>query len=289
MATAPSAPTNLVAVVDGSAPAGSLAAGLGAPTFQDLFNYTSSTSSAFTKVWHVSTYLGTNYAGAGSNVQFATSNVTFPVDPVTGQPCLCLTLSQSSASASSGAEILSVQTFGYGTYEFCSRMGSSSSTPNGTGSAVSGGVSSTFLISNNNGGTAGYVEIDAPECEGTHATRAEYNVWFNGFGSGDSFQPTGPGFTSQGAGSDTYLSIPNMITAFNYYGFVWSAGRIDFYLNGVLQGSLTGSGVPVPGTGGDVPSIDINHYGCNGSGWGGTATVGTTRYFYVHSAKYWSA
>ena len=270
-------------------PSGSLAAGLGTPTFQDLFNYKSASDPAFTSVWQVSTYLGSNYAGAGSNVQFSASNISFPINPATGAPCLCETLSQSSASASSGAEILTNKTFGYGTYEFCSRMGSTSATPNGTGTTASGGVSSTFLISNNNGGTAGYVEIDAPECEGDHATWAEYDVWWNGNGSGDNAEPSGPGFKSQGAGSDTYLDIANMVTGYNYYGFVWSAGRIDFYLNGVLQGSLTGSQVPVPGTGGNTPSIDINHYGCNGSGWGGAASVGTTRYFYVTSAKYWAA
>lgn len=269
-------------------PSGSLAAGLGAPTFQDLFNYTS-TSGAFSSVWQISTYLGSNYAGGGSNVQFAAKNITFPINPNTNQPCLCLELSQSSASASSGAEILTNQTFGYGTYEFCSRMASTSTTPNGTGSAASGGVSSTFLISNNNGGTAGYVEIDAPECEGDHATWAEYDVWWNGNGSGDNAEPSGPGFKSQGAGADTYLDIANMVTGFNYYGFVWSAGRLDFYLNGVLQGSLTGSKVPVPGTGGNTPSIDINHYGCNGSGWGGAASVGVNRFFYVQSAKFWAA
>jgi Bacterial Ig domain/Glycosyl hydrolases family 16 len=268
-------------------PSGSLASGLGTPTFQDLFNYTS-VSGAFSSVWQISTYLGSNYAGAGSNVQFAASNISFPIGP-NGVPVLCLKLSQSSASASSGAEILTNKTFGYGTYEFYSRMGSSSATPSGAGSSVSGGVSSTFLISNNNGGSAGYVEIDAPECEGDHATWAEYDVWFNGNGSGNNHQPSGPGFKSQGAGADTYLDVPNMVTGYNYYGFVWSVGRLDFYLNGVLQGSLTGSGVPVPGTGGNTPAIDINHYGTNGSGWGGSATVGSTRYFYVQSAKFWAA
>src|SRR5271156_4410754 len=39
-------------------PSGSLAAGLGTPTFQDLFNYTSVSEASFTKLWQVSTYLG---------------------------------------------------------------------------------------------------------------------------------------------------------------------------------------------------------------------------------------
>lgn len=282
----PAPPTNLTAKLDAPALINSLASTLGVPTFSDSFNYKSIADAAFKKNWNPQSYVGKNYAGAGSDCTFDPSNISFPVDASTGVPCLCARLSQASAGASSGTEMLSVQPFGYGTYEFCSRMGSTSDTPNGSGGSVSGGVSSTFLISNDNSGTAGYVEIDAPECEGDHATWAEYDIWFNGDGSGDNHQPAGTGFHSQGAGSDTYLDIPDMVSAFHYYGFVWQAGRIDFYLDGVLQGSLT-QGVPAPGTGGNTPAIDINHYGCNGTGWGGKATVGTSRYFYVRSAKYW--
>lgn len=283
----PTPPTNLKAILDAPETINSLAAMLGVPTFQDLFNYKSVNDAAFKKNWNPQSYVGKNYAGAGSDCTFSPANITFPIDPETGTPCLCESLSQSSNQSSSGCELLSVQTFGYGTYEFCSRMGSTSSNPNGAGTAVSGGVSSTFLISNDNGGTTGYVEIDAPECEGDHPTWAEYDIWFNGDGTGDNAQPVGSGFKSQGSGSDTYLVIPDMVTAYHFYGFVWEAGKLDFYLDGVLQGSLTGAKVPVPGTGGNPPTMDINHYGCNGTGWGGKATVGTTRYFYVRSAKYW--
>lgn len=279
-----SPPTDLIATLDAK---GSLAASLGVPDFVDLFNYQSVNDAAFKAKWNPQSYVGKNYAGAGSDCTFAPSNISFSIDPNTGVACLCEKLSQSSASASSGAELLSKETFGYGTFEFCSRMGSNSVTPNGVGIAISGGVSSTFLISNDNGGTVGYVEIDMPECEGDHATWAEYDVWFNGDASGDNAQPSGPGFKSQGAGSDTFLVIPNMVTDFNFYGCVWSPGQLDFYLNGVLQGSLTGAKVPVPGTGGNPPTMDINHYGCNGTGWGGKATVGVERFFYVRSAKYW--
>lgn len=282
-------PLNLVAKLDSPVLVKSLAATLGAPTFQDLFNYKSVSDAAFKANWRPQSYVGKNYASAGSDCTFSPNNISFPIDPTTGVPCLCETLTQGSAGTSSGAEMLSVQSFGFGTYEFCSRMGSTSSSPHGAGGSVSGGVSSTFLISNNNGGSTGYVEIDAPECEGDHATWAEYDIWWNGNASGDNAQPSGTSFHSQGAGSDTYLIIPDMVSAFHYYGFVWQAGRLDFYLDGTLQGSLTGTKVPVPGTGGNTPAIDINHYGCNGTGWGGKATVGITRYFYVRSAKYWKA
>lgn len=278
-------PTDLIAVPDPR----SLAITLGTPTFADTFNYKSVNDVTFKKNWNPQSYVGKNYAGAGSDCTFSPNNITFPIDPSTGVHCLCETLSQASAETSSGAELLSVQSFGYGTYEFQSRMGSTSGTPNGAGGSVSGGVSSTFLISNNNGGGVGYVEIDAPECEGDHSTWAEYDIWFDGDSAGHNAQPTGQGFHSQGTGSDTHLVIPDMVTAFHYYGFVWSKARLEFFLDGASQGILTGVKVPVPGTGGNTPVIDINHYGCNGTGWGGKATVNTSRYFYVRSAKYWKA
>lgn len=278
-------PTQLTVVKAGTQ--SSLASKLGTPTFMDLFNYKSVGDAGFKKNWNPQSYVGKNYAGAGSDCTFTPNNISFPVDSTTGLPCLCERLDQPTLGTSTGVEILSVSSFGYGTYEFCSRMGCTSNTPEGKGTSISGGVSSTFLISNNNAGGVGYVEIDAPECEGDHSTFAEYDIWFNGDGTGDNAQPTGTGFHSQGAGSDTYLVIPDMVTAFHYYGFVWAVNRLDFYLDGALQGSLTGAKVPVPGSGGNTPTMDINHYGCNSTGWGGKATVGTSRYFYVRSAKYW--
>src|SRR5271170_5380016 len=292
--TIPGAPTNLIAAVDAPiVSSGSLAAGLGTPSFQDLFNYTSSSEAAFTKNWVPQIYTAKNYAGAGSNLSTVAANITFPVDPNLGVPCLCLTLNQPTASTSTGGEILSAASLfastglgGYGTYEFLVRFGSTSATPTGSGTAVSGSVSSTFMLSQSNGGSTGYVEIDTPECEGQHPTWAEYDVWFNS-DSGGNVEPSGGNFISQGSGNDSYLNVPTLVTGFNYFGFVWSATRIDYYLNGVLQGSLT-KGVPQAQTAaGNIPGIDINHYGTNSSDWGGKATVGTTRYCYVQSAKYW--
>jgi Bacterial Ig domain/Glycosyl hydrolases family 16 len=276
-------------------PSGSLASGLGTPSFSDTFNYTSSSETSFLANWVPQIYTAKNYAGAGSNVSMVAANITFPVDPNLGVPCLCLTLNQGSSSASTGGEILSAASLfastglgGYGTYEFYARFGSTSTTPTGSGSAVSGSVSSTFMLSQSNGGTTGYVEIDAPEVEGQHATWAEYDIWYNS-DSGGNVEPSGGNFVSQGAGNDSYLVVPNLATGFNYLGFVWSSSSINFYLNGVLQGSLT-TGVPQAQTAaGNIPGIDINHYGCNSSDWGGSATVGTNRYFYVQSAKYWKA
>jgi hypothetical protein len=213
------------------------------------------------------------------------ANIVFVPNAALGINCLCLKMNQTSASVGNGGEILSSASFGYGTYEFWARFGSTSSTPSGAGSAVSGGVSSTFLLSQTNGGGAGYVEIDSPECEGQNPTWAEYDVWYNSDSSGNT-EPGGGNFTSQGSGNDSYLTISDLVSVFHYYGFIWSAGRIDFYLDGVLQGSDT-SNIPTPGTGGDTPGIDINHYSCNDASWGGLATTSTQRYSYCQSVKYW--
>ena len=69
-------------------------------------------------------------------------------------------------------------------------------------------------------------------------------------------------------------------TAFHDYKFVWQPGQIDFYADGYHKFSHTTN----------VPSAPayfmINHWGTDSGNWGGTATVGTTRYFYIDSVKY---
>lgn len=92
---------------------GSLASTLGTPTFSDDFNYIGVSEASFLKNWVPQIYTHKNYAGAGSNFETLASNITFPVNGAA--PCLCLTLQQPSASTSTGAEILSAQSFGYGT------------------------------------------------------------------------------------------------------------------------------------------------------------------------------
>jgi hypothetical protein len=276
-------------------PSVSLASSLGVPSFQDMFNYTAITG-AFTTNWAPQPFGPGTYSDTSTYTSNPAANVSFPINSLTGVPCLCIKMTSTAANNGNGGEILSQASLhastglgGYGTYEWQARWGSTSSDPAVTGTAVSGGVSSVFLLSQSNSGTAGYVEIDAPECEGQHSTWAEYDTWYNSDLSGNT-EPTGGDFVtpagwSQGA-EDTYLVVPTLVSAFHYYGLIWSPGRIDYYLDGILQGSNL-SNIPAPGTGGDIPGIDINHYSTNSTSWGGNATVGTTRYMYVQSVKYW--
>ncbi len=252
----------------------SLAVGLGVPTYQDEFTSGNIVSGVLTTAnsnrWDVSSYSTNNYAGCGSANTFKTANVNL------SNGMLEEILTQSTTGTSNASEILSETTFSYGTFEFYARFGSTSPTPGGVGSTISGGVSSPFLINNSGTQGPGYTEIDAPEIEGipSRAGLINYAVYKDTNNS----VPTGGNFTSG------HIVLPGTAlpyTGFHYYGFIWSSGSIDVYLDGVYQGSDK-TNIPV-----SPASIDINHYGCNFSQWGGLATVGVTRYFYVKSVKVW--
>jgi len=230
------------------------------PTFQDTFDE----GVLNTSKWVVSTYKSNNYAGGGSNVTFSRANV----DLSGGN--LRMELTQPTADTSTGAEITTKLSFGYGTYEFSMRAGSTSPTSSGSGTTESGQISSTFIIHNPPPTYASITEIDAPEIEGLSARndKIEWTVWKNGTAT----DPT-----------PEYKVLLNPEDAFHTYKFVWSATSIKFYIDGVLKSTCT-SGIPTI-----AAVIDINFYGTNDTKWGGLATVGVTRYMYVNSVKFWAA
>lgn len=139
---------------------------LKAGSFEEYFNkgYLDET------VWNVSTYSapGNNTTNTGT---FSASNI----DLSSGM--LRLKLSQTGTAGtevfSTGAEISTVQSYGYGTYEWVARMGSSASTPQAPGTNVSGGISGLFNYAPNSA-----TEIDF-ELEGVHSRRdlAEMTSW----------------------------------------------------------------------------------------------------------------
>ena len=231
-----------------------------APTFQDTFNE----GVLNTSKWVVSTYESNNYAGGGSNVTFSGGNI----DLSGGN--LRMELTQPTAGTSTGAEITTKLSFGYGTYEFSMRAGSTSPISSGTGTTESGQISSTFIIYNPPPTYASVTEIDAPEIEGLSARNdnIEWTVWKNSTAT----DPT-----------PEYNVVSNPEDGFHRYKFVWSATSIKFYIDGVLKSTCT-SGIPTV-----AAVIDINFYGTNDTKWGGLATVGVTRYMYVNSVKFWAA
>jgi beta-glucanase (GH16 family) len=166
---------------------------------------------------------------------------------------------------SHGALVYSKSKYGYGIYEWRMRMSSTSSTPTGAGDSVSGSVSAGFVYVNNS-----QTEIDF-EFSGDDAGNVYLVNWLNTSPQSD---PTDTEETY------TRFSLPTVSTDFHDYKFVWQPGLIDFYVDGHLADSHTDN----------VPSAPayfmINHWGTDGPFWGGYATVGTTRYFYIDWVKY---
>ncbi len=229
------------------------------PTFQDDFNE----GALNTGNWAVSNYETNNYAGGGSDVTFSPSNIDL------SGGSLRMELTQATAGTSTGAEITSKLSFGYGIYQFSMRAGSTSPNSSGTGTTESGQISSTFIIYNPPPSYASVTEIDAPEIEGLSARNddIEWTVWKNS----NATDPT-----------PEYNVLLNPEDEFHVYTFVWSATSIKFYIDGVLKSTCT-SGIPTA-----AAVIDINFYGTNDIQWGGLATVGVTRYMYVNSVKFWA-
>ena len=75
-------------------------------------------------------------------------------------------------------------------------------------------------------------------------------------------------------------TVPDADSSFHEYKFVWSAAKIDFYVDGALVSTHTQH----------IPSAPaaalINLWGTNSKSFGGVATSGVTRYLYVSSFSY---
>ncbi|PYV73980.1 MAG: hypothetical protein DMG96_21580 [Acidobacteria bacterium] len=194
------------------------------------------------------TISGVNYGS------FVPSNV----DLSKGMLCLKLQQQQGSSGVLSiGGELQSLTTYGYGTYDWVMRASSTSSTPTGAGTVVSGQISAGFSFVNNS-----QTEIDF-EIEGQNPTTVWMTNWIS---------------TSQKQYSSVFLASPD--ANFHHYKFIWVPGRIDYYIDGKLVSTHT-SNIP------SAPAyIMINHWGTNSTGWGGQATIGVQRYLYVSSFTY---
>jgi hypothetical protein len=226
----------------------------GTPDFSDTF----STGSMDTTKWQVNSYTQPNYVGAGSTFTSTPSNCSW------AGGLLTLRLDQPTASTSTGCELQSKIAFGLGTYEFIFRASSTATTPAGAGTADSGSISTGFIISDQTSKT----EIDSPEIEGQTPTHVEFTNWLNGVNDGAAIITAG--FNPQDAQ--------------HKFRFVWNSGSVTYYIDDVQVAQHT-TDVPLPSNPGFVI---LSHYGTNSSGFGGTATVGVTRYMYVTSFKYWS-
>lgn len=217
------------------------------PTFVD--NFTGGTLNK--NNWIISNYTASNYGGAGSDVTFTSSNIDL------SQGMLRMELNQPTATLSTGAELQSKHTYGYGTYITVMRMASTANLAAGVGGVVSGSDSGIFNYINNSES-----EIDTEFCGNTPGL-INYTNW-NTLAKN---QWTGP-------------QIPNLSAGFHTYKMVWAPGQIQWYIDGTLLATHTQN---VPST---PAFIMFNFWGTNHASWGGVATPGVTRYFYVKSVSF---
>ncbi|MFB3923110.1 MAG: glycoside hydrolase family 16 protein [Terriglobia bacterium] len=165
-----------------------------------------------------------------------------------------------------GGLIYTKKTCGYGTYQWTMRMSSTSSTPSGSGAWVSGSVSAGFL----------YVNNSETEIDFEYSAASPQYVWaVNWLNTNPRRDPSSSMETATAVNWPVATAYPE-----HTYTFVWAPGIITFYFDGALVATHTT----------DVPSAPayfmINHWGTNSPNWGGLATPGTNRYFYVKSASY---
>jgi len=183
------------------------------------------------------------------------------VDLSTGMLRLTLTQSVSGKLARSvGAEIRSKQLFGYGTYVWMARAASSAAAPRAPGSAASGSVTDFFNFINDSES-----EIDF-EYQGQSPSTLEMT-----------------NYSTVAKSQSTSSPVPGADQDFHEYKFVWSADRIEFFVDGKLVSTHTEHIPSAPA------AAMINLWGTNSASFGGVATPGVTRYLYVSSFSYTAA
>jgi endo-1,3-1,4-beta-glycanase ExoK len=224
--------------------------GAATPTFQETF----SGGSLDKTKWFIDTGKAPgNIAGVNTGTLSADH-----VDLSTGMLRLKLTQSVSGGLATStGAEIRSKQLFGYGTYVWMARAGSTSATPRGAGSAVSGTVTDVFTFINDS-----ETEIDF-EYQGQSPATLEMTNYST---------------TSHSQSSST--AVPGADGGFHEYKFVWNPKKIEFYVDGTLVSTHT-EHVPT-----SPAAVLINLWGTNATSFGGVATSGTATYLFVSSFSF---
>ena len=178
----------------------------------------------------------------GNVGSFDPNNVT-----VGSELVLSLTQTQQGSQVlSSGSEVMTKQTFTYGTFEFTSRVDN----------VLSGSDSSGFLYA-----TDSTTEIDMEQV-GNKPDAVDCTNWK---GISD-FQDTEVTGFHQGNSHD--------------FRIVWAPTHVDWYVDDQLVVSHTEAVPSVP-----APFL-FNMWGTNQSAWGGTATIGPTRYMYISNFKY---
>ncbi len=157
-----------------------------------------------------------------------------------------------------GAELQYSKLCGYGTYQWIMRASSTASTPSGRGNAFSGSISGLFNYVNHS-----TTELDF-EIEGSRPNVIQLTTWST---------------INSSQESAYYMGTP-LDAAFYRYKYIWTPGKVQYFIEDVLIGTHTKN---VPST----PAYPmINHWGTNDTIWGGTATPGIDRWMWVSNFNY---
>lgn len=162
---------------------------------------------------------------------------------------LALSLTQTqngSQILSSGSEVMTKQTFTYGTFEFTSRVDN----------VLSGSDSSGFLYAPNSATEIDMEQVgnkpDAVDCTNWKGVSNFQDTEITGFHQGNSHD----------------------------FKIVWAPTHVDWYVDGQLVVSHSQAVPSAP-----APFL-FNMWGTNKSTWGGMATIGPTRYMYISNFTY---
>jgi len=215
-----------------------------------------------TSKWEIATYRSPDSKAGVNEGKYVADAFDF----ATGMLRIKVTQRQESNGLvrSMGGAIISKERFGYGNYEFVMRMSTTADTPDGQGKTLTGAISSGFVYYNNSES-----EIDLEFLGNENATHI--TNWQN---PTPSHQPAGEVKQTDKV-SDEFLG-----SQFRKYTLVWLAGSVKVYIDDVL---VVSHDKHVPSS---PAHIILQHRGTNSDEWGGTATVGVTRYFYVKSVKF---
>lgn len=210
--------------------------------------------------WNIATYKSPDSTPGVNSGSYVSSGIDFT------QGMLRITVRQrrSGGVESSGGAIISKERFGFGTYKFVMRMSSTSPTPDGNGDALTGAVSSGFLYYNKSES-----EIDLEFLGNENAIWV--TAWHNTKPAG---RPTSRDKTSH------KVMDHDLATRFRCYSMVWKPKAVDVYIDGIRVSHQTDH---VPQT---PAHIILQHRGTNSDKWGGVATVGVERYFFVRSVTF---
>jgi len=157
-----------------------------------------------------------------------------------------------------GAEIQYAKLCGYGTYQWTMRASSTAQTPSARGNSFSGSVSGLFNYVNRSA-----TELDF-EIEGCRPNIIQLTTWS----------------TTNSEQNSSYNMGTPLDAAFHIYKYIWSPGKVQYFIDGQLIGTHTKN---VPSS----PAFPmINHWGTTDPNWGGTATPGIDRWMWVTNFNY---